>query len=146
MPTSAITYTSESAAYPRQINIITTRTERHFCRCAACKQASTIDFFVVAYEFSFFSPLLDSIVWEPRLAVYTIAEDGMPDEEVKSTYIAQCPRCGAPKPKNSELKAHKVKYDPHQACTDSCQKATSDNCTCSCNAANHGIKNKVGLS
>ena len=142
---TTITYASESATHPRQINIITTRIERHFCKCSACKQASTIDFFVTVYEFSFFSPMFNSIVWEPRAAYYTIDAQGNPNEEVKNTSIAACPRCGALKPKNSELKASKVKYDPTHACTDSCQKATSDNCTCSCKGEGHGILNKVGL-
>lgn len=143
--TTPITSTSiaEVQSLGIDTSIITTRTERHFCKCAVCKQATTVDFEVVVWEFAFVAVFGD-VVWEPRTTYYRLESDGS-KTEVKSTYIVQCPRCGALSPKNSYLKAHKVKYDPSHACTDSCQKATSDNCTCSCNAANHGIKNKIGL-
>jgi hypothetical protein len=119
--------------------ILNERTERHFCKCASCKQASAIDFKIVIWEFAFIGAR-GQIVWEPRTTSYNEA-----GEEVRNTYIATCPKCGAAKPANSELKASKIKYDPNHVCTDSCQKATSDHCTCSCKGENHGIKNKVGL-
>lgn len=117
-------------------NVIVTRNERHFCKCTACKQASTIDFEIVVWEFAFIGAY-GQTVWEPRTTSYL---DG---KEVRNTYIATCPRCGAVKPVSKRLK--KVVYDPGHVCTDSCQKATSDNCTCSCKGENHGVKNKIGL-
>lgn len=139
--TERITSTSISEVQAKGIdtNVITERTERHFCKCKACKEATAIDFKVVVWEFAWLGSN-DRIIWEPRLTTYT--EDG---KEVKSTYIANCPRCGAEKPANSELKSSKIKHDPSHVCDDRCQKATSDNCTCSCAGHNHGAKNKVGL-
>lgn len=127
----------EAAEKGVMTHMLTERTERHFCQCYACKQKTTIDFEVQVWEFAWYNARTGQIVWEPR-TTYTL--DG---KAVKSTYIAQCPRCGADKPKRARLNPHKVQHDPNHVCDNRCQSATSDNCTCSCNGANHGIKHRA---
>lgn len=146
--TTPVTSTSLAEVNAQGIDtrIIAERTERHFCKCAVCKQSTTIDFEVVVWEFAHEHYLYPGqVAWEPRTTYYRINSDGT-KAEVKNAYIAACPRCGALKPRNTMLNARKVKYDAHHACTDSCQKATSDNCSCSCSGKNHGKKNKVNNS
>lgn len=111
-----------------------TRTERHFCKCYACKQSTTIDFEVICWSFPWFNANIGRTVWEPR------TEYLINGKHIKNTYIAECPRCGASTVKRSRLKVKKLSVN--HVCDDRCQKATSETCECSCNGLNHGIKNK----
>jgi hypothetical protein len=116
-----------------------TRIERHFCKCYACGAATTVDFEVVCWSFPWFNSQAEKTIWEPRTEYFQL--DGESKAPVKSTYIAVCPRCGGAKPKNTRLKSTKL-VEGH-VCNDKCQKATSETCNCSCNGAQHGIKNKL---
>lgn len=113
--------------------IIAERDERHFCTCGVCKQKSTVDFHIVVWEFAFQSPRV-GIAWEPRVSTF---KDG---KEVRNTYIAACPLCGAAKPARAMLK--KTSFKAGHVCDDRCQCAVSEICICSCGGKNHGIKNK----
>lgn len=140
--TTPITSTSITDVQAQGIDtrIIATRNERHFCKCARCKQATTIDFEVVVWEFAF-TASNGRVVWEPRVTYYRFDLEGK--TEVRSTYIATCPRCGAARPSRKQLK--NIAHSAHHVCNDKCQKATSDTCECSCGGLGHGIKNKIGL-
>lgn len=131
----------EAAEKNVETNILADRIERHYCTCYACKEVTTIDFHVIIWEFKWWNNQMKKNVWEPRQSIYRIHSDG--ETAVKNTYIAVCPRCGAGKPKNSELKASKCKTNKNHVCDDKCQTAHSDSCTCACGGKNHGIKNKV---
>jgi hypothetical protein len=114
-----------------------TRIERHFCKCYACKQSTTVDFEVVGWSFWWYNG--DMWVEEPRVEYYRL--EGENKIHVKSMYIAKCPRCSAPaeRMKRSRLKTKKLSVK--HVCDDRCQKATSEKCECSCNGLQHGIKN-----
>ena len=115
-----------------------TRIERRFCKCNRCKEATTVDFEIVCWSFPFHSNYLGKTVWEPRTETFRL--DGESKVSVRGTYIIECPRCGALHPNNTRLKSTKL-VEGH-VCNDKCQKATSETCNCSCNGAQHGIKNK----
>ena len=110
-----------------------TRVERHYCKCYSCKESSTIDFEVICWSFPWFNSQQERTIWEPRVDYFRNGE------YVKSTYIPECPRCGAPTVKRSKLKSKK--HSEKHVCDDKCQKATSETCECSCGGHNHGIKN-----
>jgi hypothetical protein len=115
------------------------RVERHFCKCYACKEATTVDFEVIVWSFPWFNKNVQRTVWEPRVEYYRL--DGENKVSVNNPYIAECPRCNAPKPKNTRLKSKRLVIG-HE-CNDKCQKATCETCNCSCDGKGHGIKNRL---
>jgi hypothetical protein len=114
-----------------------TRVERCFCKCYVCKEATTIDFEVRGWRFPWFNSSLDRTILEPRVDYF---RDGA---HVKSTYIAECPRCGAPAERLKRSRLKTKKHSEKHECDDRCQRATSEKCECSCEGFGHGIKNKL---